>query len=153
MVLTCCQAHIYMGACGLVDTGFDSRDWSCVLGKPHIPYYLCLPSSDGYPVDENYDWEAQSACMLVWCVRHILEGRWRCWSGVCPVPGKVTGHRYHTLNYLPFPINFEIWSFILSLQTRMHSWCVKFYTIVSWIWNISYEICKRIILLSCTITR
>ena len=53
-----------METCGLVDKtldsrskglGFDSHYWPCVelVGKLLIPFCLCLPSSDGYLVEEN----------------------------------------------------------------------------------------------------
>ena len=58
------EGRVSVGACGLVDRalssistglGFDAQYWSCeeVSGKLLIPYYLCLPSTDGYLVEQG----------------------------------------------------------------------------------------------------
>ena len=70
-----------MGVCGQVDMvldsrskglGFDSHCWSCleVLDKLLIPYCLCLPSTDGYLVDENRLLSGSSH--LHTCLTHAL---------------------------------------------------------------------------------
>ena len=72
---------------------FNPHCWSCVevSDKLLIPHCLCLPSSDGYLVDENCELVAQADCMLVrwvycilpgemrllkWCMSYTREGNW-----------------------------------------------------------------------------
>ena len=53
--------------------GFHSHCWSCVdvPGKRFIPHCLCLPSSDGYLVDENRG----SGCLYTCMTRALYSSR------------------------------------------------------------------------------
>ena len=70
-----------------------------VSGKLLIPYCLWIPSSDGYIVNENYDWEINLSAYLYDRRAVFSQGRWDCSSGVCPIPGNVSHLKLCTFTF------------------------------------------------------
>ena len=86
-------------AYALVTKTVDSRSKGLGLDS-HC--WLSLPTQQWwYLVDENCGWVDQAACIFVWYVCCISQGRWDYSSGVCPIPGNVTGRlNMGSLSYL-----------------------------------------------------
>ena len=76
---------LHVEVCGLVDRAlnsklkgfeFDSQCWSRseVSGKLFVLYCLCIPSSDGYLVDENCSILPGEIKLFKWYVSCFQEG-------------------------------------------------------------------------------
>ena len=83
-------------------------------------YYFCLPSGDGYLVNENCKLVAQAARILIWRVHCTISREYEITQMVSE--RKVTGqlniwYRRKTLNYVPLPsplvFDYSINSFLI----------------------------------------